>query len=92
MSFAIEWQDRAERQIDKLARRNPEIAQDIFEKVEWLAKNLADIDHEKMHGRAEQSLHSGQYRILYSIDRANEIIIIVDVDKHDAAYRKLKRR
>ena len=92
MSFAIEWQDRAERQIDKLARRNPEIAQDIFEKVEWLAKNLAEIDHEKMHGHAEQSLHSGQYRILYSIDRTNGIIIIVDVDKHDAAYRKLKRR
>jgi mRNA-degrading endonuclease RelE of RelBE toxin-antitoxin system len=92
VSFAIEWEDRAERQLDKLARRNPEIAQDIFEKVEWLAKNLAAIDHEKMHGHAEQSLHSGQYRILYTIDRAKERIVIEDVDKHDAAYRKLKRR
>jgi mRNA-degrading endonuclease RelE of RelBE toxin-antitoxin system len=92
VSFAIEWQDRAERQLDRLAQRNPEIAQDIFEKVEWLAKNIADIDHEKMHGHAEHSLHSGQYRILYSIDQANERIVIADIDKHDAAYRRLKRR
>lgn len=90
--FRIEWSDYAERQLDKLARRNSEIAQDIFEKVEWLAKNLSAVDHEKMHGHTEHSLHSGQYRILYSIDRANELVIIQDIDKHDAAYRKLKRR
>ncbi len=35
--FQIEWSDRALRQLDKLARRNPEISHDIFEKVEWLA-------------------------------------------------------
>ena len=32
--FRIEWSNRAQRQLDKLARRNPEIAKDIFEKVE----------------------------------------------------------
>jgi len=90
--FRIEWSDRAERQLDKLARRNSEVAQDIFEKVEWLARNVTSIDHERMHGHAEQSLHSGQYRILYSIDRANELVVIHDIDKHDAAYRKLNRR
>ena len=90
--FRIEWSDRAERQLDKLARRNSEVAQDIFEKVEWLAKNVAGVDHERMHGHAEHSLHSGQYRILYLIDRANELVVIQDIDKHDAAYRKLKRR
>jgi hypothetical protein len=29
---------------------------------------------------------------MYTIDRAKERIVIEDVDKHDAAYRKLKRR
>lgn len=92
MTFRIEWDDRAGRQLDKLSRRNPQIARDIFEKVEWLVANAGSIDHEKMHGHDEHSLHSGQFRVLYSIDRANQLITIEDIDKHDAAYRKLKRR
>ena len=48
--FQIEWSDRALRQLDKLARRNPEISHDIFEKVEWLARNAEDIDHEQLRG------------------------------------------
>lgn len=90
--FRIEWSHRALRQLDKLSRRNPEIAQDVFEKVEWLAQNAESIDHEQLVGRKESSLHSGQYRIPYLLDRANRLIVIEDVDKHDAAYRKLKRR
>ncbi len=90
--FRIEWSHRALRQLDKLSRRNPEIAKDIFEKVEWLARNAQDIDHEQLLGRNESSLHSGQYRIPYLLDRANQRIVIEDIDKHDAAYRKLKRR
>lgn len=90
--FGVEWSERARRQLTKLARRNPEIAQDIYEKVHWLAENVEDIDHEQLKGRAESSLHSGQYRIPYLLDRAKQMIVIEDIDKHDVAYRKLKRR
>lgn len=90
--FHLEFRDTARRQINKLARKNPNIVRDIKEKIQWLVSNADNIDHEKMHGHSESSLHSGQYRILYSIDRANRKIIIEDIDKHDAAYRKLNRR
>ena len=90
--FRLEFRETARRQLAKIAKRNPTIGRDIKDKILWLAANAENIEHETMHGHAEQSLHSGQYRILYSIDRTNGIIIIVDVDKHDAAYRKLKRR
>ena len=90
--FRPEFRETARRQPSKIAKRNPSIAKDIKDKILWLAANVENVEHEKMHGHAERSLHSGQYRILYTIDRLNEITIIEDVDKHDAAYRKLKRR
>ncbi len=90
--FRVEWSNRAKNQLEKLTRRNPEIARDIFEKVEWLARNAETVAHERLVGRLESSLHSGQYRIPYMVDRTNQTIFVEDVDKHDAAYRKLKRR
>lgn len=90
--FRVELRETARRQLLKLARGNPELVRGIKEKIVWLAQNIEDVDHEKMHGHREHSLHSGQYRILYSLDRLNQVIVIEDVDKHDTAYRKLKRR
>jgi len=90
--FSVKWSEQARRQLGKLARRNPEIAQDIYEKAQWLANNAEKIGHERLVGRGEMSLHSGQYRIPYSLDWANQVVIIQDIDKHDAAYRKLNRR
>ena len=39
----------------------------------------------------EHSLHCGQYRIPYLLDWTNRVIIVTDIDKHDEAYRRLKR-
>jgi mRNA-degrading endonuclease RelE of RelBE toxin-antitoxin system len=90
--FRVEFCETANRQLKKIAQRNSAIARDIKTKIGWLAENAEAIRHEKMHDHAEQSLHSGQYRILYSVDWKNHLIAVEDVDKHDAAYRKLKRR
>jgi len=90
--FALEFRETAQRQLAKIARRNKQVGQDIKDKIEWLVTNVENIDHEQMHGHSEFSLHSGQYRILYTIARTARMIVIEDIDKHDAAYRKLKRR
>ncbi|MEW5717814.1 MAG: hypothetical protein AB1817_04235 [Chloroflexota bacterium] len=90
--FLLDFRETARRQRKKIAQRNPEVGRDIKEKIAWLVANAETIGHEKMHGHDEQSLPSGQYRILYSLDRIKQMIIIEDIDKHDAAYRKLKRR
>jgi len=63
--FRLDFQQLAHRQIVKIARKNPGVARDIKEKIQWLVENADQLDHEKMHGHMEHSLHSGQYRILY---------------------------
>ena len=90
--FTLDISRNAQRQLFKIARKNPPIAKSIKEKILWLVANAESIEHEKMHGHDEHSLHSGQFRVLYVLNWKSKRIVIVDVDKHAAAYRSLKRR
>jgi len=45
-----------------------------------------------MVGHKEYSLHVGQFRILYLLDRKRCLIAIQIIGKHDESYRRLKRR
>jgi len=92
LSYRLEFEKKARRQLAKLARRNPHIAKDIYAKIMWLVENADVIDHERLRGRRENSLHCGQYRIPYRRDTQGRVIIVEDIGKHDEAYRRLKRR
>lgn len=87
--FEVVISDQAEDRLGKLPRR---IADGIVRKIHWLAANATAIRHEYMKGSDEASLHVGQYRVLYLIDWTAQAITVVDIDKHDEAYRRLRRR
>jgi len=78
--------DRAKKGLSKLPRA---IGDDIVRKIYWLAKNADVIAHERLKGHWGYSLHCGQYRIPYSLDRTNKVITIEDIGKHDEVYRRL---
>lgn len=88
-----EWQviisPRALRQLEDLPA---DITKDILDKIEWLRANAETLRHERLSGGPEFSLHSGQYRVPYLLDKRRRRIEILDVDKHNAAYRRLRRR
>ncbi len=90
--YHLEFKPLAQEQLKKLARYDPGMAKDVSAKIAWLAENADAISHEQLKGQEECSLHCGQYRIPYLIDWTNQTIIITDVDKHDATYRRLKRK
>jgi mRNA-degrading endonuclease RelE of RelBE toxin-antitoxin system len=92
LSFRLEFRSKARRRLAKLAKRNPQIAKDIYAKIMWLTENAEDIDHKRLRGRREYSLHCGQYRIPYLLNRANRVVCIEDIGKHDEAYRRLRKR
>jgi len=87
--YEIVMSDEAKKRLSKLPRQ---IANDIVKKIARLAENADAIDHERLRGRGENSLHCGQYRIPYFRDVENRAIYIEDIGKHDEAYRRLKRR
>lgn len=92
MSYRLEFKRKARRWLAKLARRNPHIAKDLYAKIMWLVENADAIDHERLRDWRENSLHFGQYRILYRRDMQGRVIIIEDIGKHDEVYRRLKGR
>jgi len=87
--FEVVLEERASHQLAKLPKK---IGHGILRKLRWLGENAELIKHERLTGHEEYSLHFGQYRIPYLLDRTKRVIIITDIDKHDEAYRRLKRR
>jgi len=59
----------------------------IADKIDWLARNMHLIRHERLRDREECSLHIGQYRILYTYDGHDRVIYVEALGKHNQAYR-----
>ena len=92
--FEVVLEERARRQLARLSKK---IGGDILRKLRWLGENVEVIKHERLKDHEEYSLHCGQYRISevfrpYLLDWTNRVITVTDIDKHDKAYRRLKRR
>jgi mRNA-degrading endonuclease RelE of RelBE toxin-antitoxin system len=68
------------------------IAQDIIDKIEWLCSEVNEIKHSRLKGGDEFSLHSGQYRIIYLLNRLQQSINILDIGKHDEVYKRLQNK
>lgn len=78
--------------MDRLSVRMPKIAEAIARRIRWLVENADFIQHEKMTGAEEYSLHLGQFRILYTLEFQTRTITIVDIGKHNEVYRRLRTR
>ena len=63
---------------DDLQRIEKPIAQRLFEKIKWLASNVENLRHESLSpdlpGMSKYSV--GEWRIFYSIDRADQLLDI----------------
>jgi mRNA-degrading endonuclease RelE of RelBE toxin-antitoxin system len=90
--YRLEFEEPARRQLRKIGQRTPELARGIAAKIQWLQKHAARIKHEKMQTSPECSLHIGGYRVLYLVEHDEESIVVRDIDRHDAAYRRLRLR
>ncbi len=86
--YEIILTDQAKKQLQKLSK---DTARRITTKINWLAQNADTVSHERLRGHREYSLHSGPYRIPYSLDHEKQLLIIEDIDQHDTAYRRLNR-
>lgn len=64
--------------VNDLAKTDKPIAQRLFEKTKWLASNVANLRHEPVSREfPDLSKYTvGEWRIFYSIDRAEQILDI----------------
>jgi len=88
--YGIVYTPQAEEALRRLASKAPHIVEGILNKIEWLARNVDSVRHERLRGHRDFSLHCGQYRIIYWLDRSSETVIVELIGKHDEVYRELK--
>ncbi len=74
---------------DDLARLDKPVAQRIFTKIHWLAENFEGVTPAPLTGQWEgvYKLRIGDYRVLYTFNRAQTCIIIHFVRHRREVYK-----
>ena len=86
MTYRLELEVTAE---DDLARLDRTVAQQVIDKLRWLADNAEATRHKALTGqlRGIFSLRVGSYRALYTISRRERRITVLFVRHRSAVYR-----
>ena len=84
-AYALIFSSRARRDMSRL---DPPVAQDVLDKLRWLAANCDTIRHDALRGRWRGSFREriGDYRAVYNLDRANRSIIVHKVAHREDVY------
>ena len=74
--------------LDDLHATDQNMAQRLLDKTKWLASNVANLRHEPLHkdlpGLVQYAV--GDWRILYSIDRDEQVVHIYRIATRRALY------
>ncbi len=84
--YRVEFTDTAE---DDLSRLDRAIAQEVLDKLRWLADNAESVRHKALTGQWQRafSLRIGDYRAIYSLDRLERRMVIHFVRHRSEVYR-----
>ena len=74
--------------INDLRDVEPPLAQRLFEKTKWLASNAENLSHEPAASTLPDisQYAVGDWRILYSVDRGEHLVVIHMIGKRDSVY------
>ena len=86
MIYSVEFTPNAEADLDRLGARS---AQRVLKKLRWLAENFDAISPEALTGQWQGvfKLRVGDYRILYTYDRAKPEIVVHFVRHRREVYK-----
>jgi mRNA interferase RelE/StbE len=83
--LTINFSKQAEKIIEKLIKKEPQIIKLIHKKLEELSLNPNPIGCKKLVNRPEFRMKVRNYRIVYEYD--DECLYIIVIDKRDKVYK-----
>lgn len=86
MSYRVEWEQDA---ADALERLDAPIIQRILLRISWLSTNLDNIKPQSLarNLRGYFKLRVGDYRVIYTVDREDRVLVIEDVGHRRDIYK-----
>jgi len=75
VSYQVEWEQDAAQALERLELT---VARDIIKRIQWLAANFDSTKPRRPTGALKGyfKLRSGDYRVIYSVNRKSKILII----------------
>ena len=87
MNYSVRLNRAARRELNRLDSR---IHRQVLEKILALGDNPRPRDVKLLRGRDRSyRVHSGEYRILYEINEATKVVLVVRVGHRREVYRNL---
>ena len=87
MVWDIKWSPTAQKQLQKIAKSNASIAQQIVEKLEGIIDDPLILT-DNLHGVNLRKLRVGSYRVIMSLEEQKIIIFVVEVGHRSKIYKK----
>lgn len=86
MEYSLDLSPRASQYLDKLDAPS---LQRITAKLDWYARHFEEYPPDPLSGKLKglYRFRIGDYRIVYSLDRANKQIIVLSVGHRSDIYR-----
>ncbi|MBA3474457.1 MAG: type II toxin-antitoxin system RelE/ParE family toxin [Rubrobacter sp.] len=85
MPYAVAINRSAERELKSLA---PDIARRVGNRLQALAENPRPAQSKRLKGSPNFRLRVGDYRVVYSVDDAEEKVTIIAVGHRREVYRR----
>ena len=84
--YRVEFTGDAE---DDLSKLDNTVAQQVLDKLRWLADNAESVRHKALTGQWKSvfSLRIGNYRAIYSYDRTERRVVVHFVRHRSEVYR-----
>lgn len=87
MVWDIKWSKTAEKQLEKIAKSNKNIAQQIVTKLDEIADNPY-LFTEKLRGFNLRKLQVGSYRVILNLEEQKIIVFTVQAGHRSKIYEK----
>ena len=83
----VDFSRQAEKSLEKLIKRSPEIARLIAAQIEILCQNPTPANSRKITGYFCYRARVGSFRVIYEFD--DETLFVTVVEKRDKVYQKM---
>jgi mRNA interferase RelE/StbE len=85
----LEFSRQAEKSIEKLIKRAPEIARVLASQIERLQEEPTPANSTKIINYPCYRFRVGNYRIIYEFDE--EVLLVTIIEKRDKVYQRLRK-
>ena len=88
MTYEVDFSNKSLKFLHKLSKTDAKLVTNLLETIKEIKNN--PFEYKKMMGRFKETLREkhGDYRIIFEINKEDNVISILEIGKRNTIYRK----